>query len=392
MTNGIGEQLASIAGKPERIIAGYMSGTSMDGIDSVVAKVRGCGLATEVKLLGFSSTPFAPEVRRRLLSLQMPSLFSGAEVAQLSFLLGELFAEALAQLMTELRLPLSSLDLIGHHGVILFHGNSVDLDICEASVIAERLKCPVITDFRARDCAAGGQGAPLSPYVDWILFRHRENNRAVQNIGGIANVCALRAGADLDDLIGFDTGPGNMVVDGLVSIVTQGEHTYDRNGAIAATGRVRGVLLSDMMAHPYIGREPPKCTGREEFGVFFARDVLERARARGIPDEDVVATATRFTVEVIVDSYRRFIEPQMELDEVIVGGGGVHNPVLMSWLRELLAPARVQTHEDYGIPSDAREALSWAVLANETLMGIPTNVCQITGARRRAVLGKVIPA
>ena len=387
----LSEQLAAIAAKPERIVAGYMGGTSLDGIDVAVTRIRGSGVGSGVQLLGFLSVPYEPELRRRLFNLQMPETFSGGEMAELSFLVAELYAQALLDLMGQLDLPVSALDLIGHHGVIVFHGGGLHVDICEASVIAERTGCTVITDFRVRDCAAGGQGAPLSPYVDWILFRDPEKNRAVQNIGGIGNVCAVPAGGEVDDLIGLDTGPGNMIIDGLVRLITGGEQTYDRDGAMAASGRIRDDVLSELMAHPFIAKELPRSAGREQFGIFFSRGLLDRSRSRRIPDEDVVATATRFTAQAIADAYQRFITPYMQIDEVIIGGGGVHNPTLMSWIARLLAPVPVRTHDDYGIPSDAREAISWAVLANETLLGRPANVRQVTGARRRAVLGKIIP-
>jgi anhydro-N-acetylmuramic acid kinase len=289
-------------------------------------------------------------------------------------------------------LRLDDVDLIGHHGVILFHGNGFHVDICEGSVIAERTGIDVITDFRVRDCAAGGQGAPLSPYVDWILFNAPDRCRAVQNIGGIANVCAIPRNATVDDLIGFDTGPGNMIIDGLVGLISAGELAYDRDGAIAASGTVDAELLEELMGHPFIGRGLPKCAGREEFGVFFASDLLERTRAEGRADADVVATATAFTAHAIAGAYKRFVAPKMQLDEVIITGGGAYNPVIMRHLGELLAPTPVVTHDAYGIPAAAREAVSWAVLANETLMGNPANVCQVTGAKRRVVLGKIIPA
>ena len=388
----ITDALTRMAAKPERVVAGFMCGTSLDGIDIALTRIRGSGSQSEVQLLGYASEPYQPELRARFLNLQMPSLYNSAEQAELSFGVAELYAEALIRLADRLGVKLSEIDLVGHHGVIMYHGRGFHVDLCEASVIAERTGLTVITDFRLRDCAAGGQGAPLSPYVDWILFKSPTLTRAIQNIGGIANVCAVPAGGGIDSLIGFDTGPGNMVMDGVVSVISDGQLAYDAAGKLASSGRVNGAMLDDLMSHPYIQRGLPKCAGREEFGVFFAKELVAQGRATGMKDNDIVATATAFTAEAIAEGYRRFIYPKHRLDEVVVGGGGVHNEFLMGMLREMLAPVPVRTHEDFGIASDAREALSWAVLANETLVGNPANVPQVTGAKRRVVLGKIIPA
>lgn len=387
----IGDLLACIAAKEERLIAGYMCGTSTDGIDVALTRVRGSGSDTRVELLGYSSVSYEPSFRQRLVNLLMPATYTAQEATRLSYELAERYTRALLDLVRDLGVALADVDLIGHHGVVLYHAENMYAEICEASVIAEWTGITVVTDFRLGDCAAGGQGAPLSPYVDWVLFNHPEKSRAVQNIGGIGNVCAMPAHATVDDLIGFDTGPGNRIVDGLMTLITEGEQSYDRGGAMAASGRVNETLLAEFMAHPYIARDLPKCAGRGEFDQSFVAGLLTGARSRGIADADTVATATAFTAHAIADSYRRFITPRCALDEVIVGGGGTHNPTLMRLLRELLAPVPVRTHEDFGISSDAREAVSWAILANETLAGNPANVPQVTGARRRVVLGKIIP-
>src|SRR5579884_2790685 len=321
----IGESLVRLAQKPQRTIAGFMSGTSMDGVDVVIARIRGCGPDTAIDLLGYDSVPYEPALRERLLSLQLPGTFNAFDVADLSFRVGDLHSDVLENLATRTGIPLSDIDLIGYSGLGLYHANRMNVDLGEVNVLADRTGATVICDLRMADCAAGGLGAPLSPYVDWILFADPEKSRAVQNIGGIANVCAIPAGATVDDLIGFDTGPGNMVIDGLISLLSDGRETFDRDGRVAASGQVNESLLAELMAHPYI-------------------------RA-----------------------------------------GGVHNPTLMGMVRDLLAPIPVRTHEDFAIPSDAREALSWAILANETLHGRPANVPQITGARRRVILGKITP-
>ncbi len=388
----ITDRLVEIAEKQERTVAGYMSGTSLDGIDVAIARIRGSGKESDVRLLGHLSEPFDPALRERFLKLQMPLTFNSEEVAELSFTVAEHYSEALGRLAETLGIELSQIDLIGHHGVIMYHGRGFHVDLCEASVIAERTGITVMTDFRLRDCAAGGSGAPLSPYVDWILFHDPKITRAVQNIGGIANVCAVPANGGIESLIGFDTGPGNMIIDGVVSIITKGAKAYDAGGEIAASGEVNDPLLDDLMSHPYIQRGLPKCAGREEFGVFFAQQIVDTGRQRGMRDADIVTTVTTFTAMTIAEGYRRFILPERGIDEVVVGGGGTHNDFLMKKLAAELAPIPVKTHEDFGISNDAREALSWAVLANEMLVGNPANIPQVTGAKRRVVLGKIIPA
>lgn len=387
----IADVLNQISSKDERLVAGFMCGTSTDGIDIALARIRGGGGESRVELLGVSSVPFEPDFRQRLLNLLVPNSLTAAEVTALSYDTAAMYAEALANLVHELGFELSDVDLVGHHGVVLYHANGMYAEICEPTVIAERTGITVISDFRARDCAAGGQGAPLSPYADWVLFNHPSKSRAVQNIGGIGNVCAMPPNATVGELIGFDTGPGNRIIDQLVWIITDGDQTFDRDGTIARSGRVNEALLQKLMDHPYIARDLPKCAGRGEFGSESTAQLLQDSRSAGIRDTDTVATATAFTAYAIADSYRRFIFPRYAIDEVIVGGGGPKNPALMAHLRELLSPIPIRTHEDFGIPGDGREALSWAILANETLLGHPANVPQVTGARHRAILGKIIP-
>jgi anhydro-N-acetylmuramic acid kinase len=387
----IADLLGHIGSKDERLVAGFMCGTSTDGIDVALTRLKGGGAGTQVEFVGHSSVPFDPEFRQRLLNLLAPGTPTASEITHLSYETADIYTQALVNLVRELDINLSEVDLIGHHGVVLHHADGMYAEICEPSVIAEQTGITVISDFRARDCAAGGQGAPLSPYVDWILFNDPVMSRAVQNIGGIGNVCAMPPSATVDDLIGFDTGPGNRIIDQLVWIITEGKQAFDADGKIAQSGRVREPLLQALMEHPFIARGLPKCAGRGEFSRSFTADLLRDARTAGIADEDTVATATAFSTYAISDSYRRFITPHYALDEVIVGGGGLKNPTLMASLRDLLAPIPIHTHEDFGIPGDAREALSWAILANEALLSHPANVPQVTGARRPVVLGKITP-
>jgi anhydro-N-acetylmuramic acid kinase len=290
--------------------------------------------------------------------------------------------------------------VIGSHGQTVHHlpraRTPSTLQIGEPSVIAERTGVTVVADFRARDMAAGGQGAPLVPYVDWAMQTHATRPRVLQNIGGIGNLTFLPAGARIGDVRAFDTGPGNMVIDAVVAKLSNGRLTYDRNGKWASKGKVSAKLVKSLMSHPFFRRRPPKTTGREEFGEVFVRDLLVRAKRLRLPDADIVATTTAFTVESIADAYEQFVFPklkrsQIEKLQVILGGGGAKNPTLRRMLAERLAPATVLTQDDLGASNAAKEALAFAVLAYETMQGRPSNVPSATGARRAAVLGKIIP-
>jgi anhydro-N-acetylmuramic acid kinase len=295
---------------------------------------------------------------------------------------------------------MAEVDLIGSHGQTIHHlpeptpvhGRAVrsTLQIGEPCVIAERTGVVTIGDFRVRDLAAGGQGAPLVPLVDYLLYRSATEGRAMLNLGGIANATILPPGCGPDDVYAFDLGPGNMILDRLMSRITGGGQSWDEGGRTAATGRVNPETLSSMMAHPFLLQAPPKSTGRETFGAAYADALLERTRGLGLRDEDAVATATAFTAECVADGFRRFVrEP---LTEMIVSGGGARNETMMAFLRERLPRTRVRRIEEIGGSSEAKEALAFAVLANETLAGRPGNVPRVTGASRPVVLGKLAPA
>jgi len=289
---------------------------------------------------------------------------------------------------------------VGSHGQTIHHlpeGRRVGgrrvrstLQIGEPCVIAERTGITTVADFRPRDMAAGGQGAPLVPYADYVLFRHDRKGRAVQNIGGIANVTFLPPACSADDVVAFDTGPGNMMVDRAVSLATEGRRRLDCGGRMAARGSVNEPLLTELMRHPYFRRKPPKSTGRETFGREFTDHLWRRARRKGVPAEDFVATVTALTARSIADACRRFLKGS--LDEVILCGGGARNRTMVAMLAEALAPTAVRLSDELGIDADAREAIAFAVLARETIRGAAGNVPSATGARRRVVLGKVIPA
>jgi len=364
------------------IVAGVMSGTSLDGIDVALVDIG----PKRIRPLAFYSTPYDKAVREALLGVSN-AMTHTATIARLHFLLGELYADAVKK-ATRRHKPA----LIGLHGQTIFHeGSPVDylgrrvastLQIGEAAVVAERTGVHTISNFRERDIATGGQGAPLVPYVDFLLFRHARRGRVALNIGGIANITVIPAGAKPEDAIAFDTGPGNMVIDALVAHHTDGRQRYDRNGSIARGGKVHDRLLDAMMSDPYLNRKPPKTTGREQFGQQFVTGLL----ATGVALPDLIATATEFAARSIA----RAIPNGMH--ELIASGGGVHNRQIMRRLGELLPEIAVVSSADFGIDPDAKEAIAFAVLAYEFVRGRPGNLPSATGARRGVILGKSSPA
>jgi anhydro-N-acetylmuramic acid kinase len=377
-----------------------MSGTSADGVDAAVVDIaRG-----RVRVVAFATYPYPAALRRAVLDLAHADRARVDDLCRLNVALGEVFAEALLHLARRSRIGLRSIDLVGSHGQTVRHlppggrrRGGATLQLGEPSVIAERTGIPTVADFRPRDLAAGGQGAPLVPFADRFLFRDRRKVRAVQNVGGIANVTFLPPGRGR--IIAFDTGPGNMVIDRAAERATRGRQRFDSGGRLAARGRVDPALLAEWMRHPYLRRRPPKSTGREMFGREFADRLYDRARRRGLAPADVVATATAWTAESIADAYRRFLPRRPASaageadgpDEVILSGGGARNPALLARLAEALRPARVRLSDEFGIPAEAKEAVAFAILAWAAVRGEAANVPSATGARRGVVLGKIIP-
>jgi len=346
-------------------VAGVMSGTSLDGIDVAIVEIAGRGIAT----VGFQSTPYSKETRAAILAVSDAATHTAA-ISRLNFQLGELYARAVVRAVRRF----GPVRLVGCHGQTIYHeGAKNTLQIGEAAVIAERTGVPVIANFRARDIAAGGQGAPLVPYVDYLLFRHRSRTRIALNIGGIANITVIPAGARPADAVAFDTGPGNMAIDALAP-------PYDRGGRIAARGRVNPALLDELMADPYYRRKPPKSAGREQYGAAF----VARMRKTGLPTADLVATATALTAATIAHAALPY-----GADELIVSGGGVHNPRIMAHLAAFLPGVAMSTSTDHGVDADAKEAVAFAVLAYETWRGRAANLPSATGARRAVVLGNI---
>ena len=378
----------------------------MDGIDAALVRITGLGLQANLRLIQYETYPYPPSVRKRLLKAARKGRVD--EICHLNFYLGELFAQAAIKLITKAGVSPREIDLIGSHGQTIQHlpdetrenGLRIrsTLQIAEPSVIAERTGITTVADFRPRDIAAGGQGAPLTPYLHWILFHHPERPRAVVNIGGISNITYLPAKGDSTKILAFDTGPGNMLIDGVMQQSSGGRRRMDRNGVNASRGKVEEELLKRLMRHSFIRQAPPKTTGREAFGEEFVREVIRSAKRSSIRVQDILATVTAFTAQSIALNCRRFILPKADLPagqaglaEVIVGGGGARNNTLMAMLREALSPIPVLTFEAFDLDSKAIEAMAFALLAYEAILGEPNNPPAATGARRPVVMGKIIP-
>ncbi|MHC4355620.1 MAG: anhydro-N-acetylmuramic acid kinase [Planctomycetota bacterium] len=392
----MGSRIREITRKGTLRVAGLMSGTSVDGADVAIVDVS----RRKVQLRAFEMFAYPPALRERILSLCRPESARLDDICHYNFVLGEVFADAVIKLCSKSGITLSSIDLIGSHGQTIYHNARgrrhgrrairSTLQIGEPSVIAQRTGIATVADFRPRDMAAGGEGAPLVPFADYILFSHNRLTRAVQNIGGIANVTLLPGGGVLGEVTAFDTGPGNMVIDGIIRLATGGKRNFDRNGKMAARGTIDKTLLGDMLRHPFLRRTPPKSTGREEFGAAFVEHIYRRAVEIGLSDADIVATVTAFTARSIAQAYRQFL-PSMP-DEVILCGGGAHNGTLVEMLRSELADVKMLSTDDFGISVDAKEAVSFAVLAWATIKGMPNNLPGATGAEQPVVLGKIVPA
>jgi len=349
-----------------------MSGTSLDGIDVAVVELPA------IRTLRYYTVPYPAALRARLLAASNAQTHT-AEISRLNFELGELYAKALRRA--------GKVDLVGCHGQTIYHeGRRNTLQIGEAAVIAERTGAPVVSNFRARDIAAGGQGAPLVPYVDYLLFRHPRRARVALNIGGIANITVIPPRAKPEDVVAFDTGPGNMAIDALAGEASGGRLRFDRGGRIAARGNVDRALLAELLRDPYYRQRPPKSAGREQYGAEF----VARLKASGRSLEDLIATATVLTAAAIAQAVEAYRPRGCALD-LIASGGGVHNPQIMAHLTALLPEAAVATSTDFGVDADAKEAIAFAVLAYETWRGRPSNLPSATGARRSVLLGSVTP-
>ncbi|MHC5373096.1 anhydro-N-acetylmuramic acid kinase AnmK [Enterococcus sp. LJL120] len=373
---------------------GLMSGTSLDGVDAALVEIHGAGLTTKVQLLDFLTLPLT-EVAKAQIKLACDPLASTTPlVSQLNFKLGEIFLEACQKLIEKNQLSNQAIDFVASHGQTIWHqpqktvGNTPNtLQIGEASVIAYGLQTTVVSDFRVMDVAAGGEGAPLVPYSEYLLYHNTQQTRLLQNIGGIGNVTVIPKENDFSKISAFDTGPGNMMIDEAMGQLFQ--KAFDESGQTAASGEIIPALQKELRNHPYLNELPPKTTGREVFGKFFVEELLGRYVAE--KPADIIRTLTDFTAFSIADSYQKFILPQTGPDvEVIIGGGGAYNQFLLACLQTYLPDISVKTQESLGFSSEAKEAIAFAVLGNETLQGNPSNVPSATNAIRPVILGKII--
>ena len=377
------------------IVAGVMSGTSADGVDVAVVSIQGRGSYLSFNLLVHDYSEYPKPIRQAVLAAMNAGKISVAELSRLNFRLGEFYAEAVTKAQKKARNK--KLDLVGCHGQTIYHQGTAEPYLgkkiaCtwqtgEGSVVAARLGVPVVSDFRAADMAAGGKGAPLVPLLDYAIFRSKNKGRIVQNIGGIANLTAIPADAEPGEMMAFDTGPGNMVVDQLMQVLFG--KPFDRAGAVARKGTILKPILEHLLDAPYFKLKPPKTAGREEFGVEYAEAFLRRCGKAA--KADVIATATALTARSMAQAVQRFVLKRGRYLDWVVSGGGTKNAALMAMLEKEAAELGLwlRHSDDFGIPSSAKEAVAFALLAYQTWNQLPGNVPSATGAKRAVVLGKI---
>jgi len=381
-------------------VIGLMSGTSADGIDAAVVEIEGHGMETHIALLAFETFPFPPGVQEAILTLCEPETGHVDDVFELNFYIGHVFAVSVKHLLQKSDMDASDIALIGSHGQTVHHlpegsGKAMlsrpsTLQIGEPAVIAHETGIPTIADFRVADVAAGGQGAPLVAYTDYLLFRDSHETIALLNIGGIANLTVIPANGPLDSVSAADTGPGNMAIDVVVSEITGGSQRYDAAGQRAASGPAYQPLIDEWLKHPFFQRVPPKTTGRELFGSAFAAIALAECRAHGLDDNACIATLTELTVQSIAQFIEQFVAVKTPIDTLYVSGGGVHNLTLMKRLSQILPDTHVAPVDSAGMRGDAKEAIAFAILANEALHGNSGNIPTATGAAVPKILGKFV--
>ncbi|MFG0214346.1 anhydro-N-acetylmuramic acid kinase [Brevibacillus porteri] len=399
-------KLLDYRAKNEHVLIGLMSGTSLDGIDAALVAIRTDeqGEIEKVTLRDFFYMPYSDDLREWVMNLCSVETARVDQLTAVHYGLSEWYAYAVQQLMQKAGVTTAEVDAVCMHGQTIWHiaGRTpfpgplgmtevrASLQIGELSTLAERTGIPVVGNFRARDLAADGEGAPLVPYADYILFRHPQKGRLLQNIGGIANVTLLPASAAIEQVVAFDTGPGNMIMDQIVQLMTNGQMRYDEGGKLAAGGTVSSVLLEKWLQDPYYQIKPPKSTGREVYGKAFAQELFHDADQLGISQRDLLATVTALTATTIANAYVQFVLPTTKVEEVIVSGGGAHNQTLLAMLQSQLPTGMtVMTAQQFGMPDDAKEAVAFAILGHETLMGRPSNVPSVTGAKRAVPLGNI---
>ncbi len=388
--------LIKLMQKDEKLVIGLMSGTSLDGTDAAIVRICGNGMDTKAELIDYFCVPFSETVKRRIFEL-FDGEITSKELCHMNFFLGEIFAAAAIEVVKHAKMNMEDIDLICSHGQTIYHipepildsGYSVrsTLQIGEGAVIARRTGVITVSDFRVMDMAAGGQGAPLVPYADFLLYRQNDATVGLQNVGGIGNITVLPTGCSSEDVIAFDTGPGNMIIDEFVRLYSNGSLEYDKGGAIAGRGKVNCDMLREFMSHEYIYRGYPKTTGRELFGRDYARATYMKWSNKGVSAFDMIATATMFTASSIEYACSKTVN--MHIDELILGGGGAWNRTLLSDLAALMPNTKVITQSDIGCNIDAKEAIAFAILGNETIEGNTNDLRAVTGASFSQIMGKI---
>ena len=392
-------RVEDLASKETRLVIGLMSGTSCDGIDASLVRISGSGLGIRVQELGFVSLAYESSFRERLLLLAQGKIGGSEELLMVSMRLGELFVLSAKKLCDESNTAYSSIDLIGSHGHTLYHipqsrqyfDSTVrgSLQVGEASLLAEAFSCAVVSDFRVRDMAAGGQGAPLVPYTEYLLFRDKEKDVALLNLGGIGNITILNKGCIPEQVIAFDTGPANMVIDALVYRYSGGLSLYDEGGSMAGQGTICHSMLTWMESmDDYLALPLPKTTGREHYGKEYVEGLERKREELSLSSFDLLATVTEYTALCVLRGLEHFAKNMPQ--RLIVSGGGSHNKTLLSFLRRLLQDTEVLTQEDLGYNSDSKEAVAFAILANEAVCGRANTLVGATGARHPVVMGKIL--
>jgi len=398
-------RLRSYLERERHLVVGLMTGTSADAVDAALVRMDGLGLESRGELLAYRETPLEPALRREILEVAGAPSLAPERLMRLDAALGERYAAAVFELLAEAGVPPAEVDAIGSHGQTVRHvprGHhakrgpagrqpALTLQIGSAAILAERTGITVVSDFRSRDTAAGGEGAPLVPLADWWLFRSAEESRVLLNLGGMANLTWLPRGAALEQVLAFDTGPGNAVLDALAALASGGSARRDPEGAGAARGRASETLLAELLADPFFALPPPRSTGRERFGESFARALRERGGEAGLSDDDLLATAVELTAASVARAIEDFVRPRGSPDVVYASGGGVANATLMAALARRLGGVRLEPLAALGVRPESKEALAFAFLAHQTLCGQPGNVPGATGAVHPVPLGQVTP-
>src|SRR6266404_480842 len=381
------------------LVLGLMSGTSADAIDVALARISNAPPKLNAKLLNHTSINFPPQLRKEILRVAEQQPISAGELSQLNFRLGETLAQAALTACRRFRVAPKKIALIGSHGQTIFHQGqpvpylgrrtSSTLQIGEAAIIAARTGITTVADFRPADVAEAGQGAPLVPYADYLLYRHAKIGRVSLNLGGIANITVIPANAKPPQVFAFDTGPANMLIDALVAHFTHNRLRYDQDARLAQQGLAIPALLDELMRDPYLKLAPPKSTGREYYGRIYLEKLLRLGRRHKAKPNDLIRAATLFTALSIVDALNRFVLRKTKIHQLIISGGGAHSPLILAQLAAALPQIEIVRSLQLGVPEDAKEAFTFAILAYETFHGRPSNLPSATGARRPAILGKI---